>query len=140
MKIDRLDHLVLTVKDIEKSCQFYSQVLGMQRISFAQGRQALKFGKQKINLHEYNKEFEPKALKPTPGSADLCLITEAALSEVIQHLDSCQVDIIQGPVKRTGAMGPITSIYIRDPDQNLIEIATYEPQTQLTSSQRQLSV
>ncbi len=140
MKIDRLDHLVLTVKDIEKSCQFYSQVLGMQRISFAQGRQGLKFGKQKINLHEYNKEFEPKALKPTPGSADLCLITEAALSEVIQHLDSCQVDIIQGPVKRTGAMGPITSIYIRDPDQNLIEIATYEPQTQLTSSQRQLSV
>ena len=136
MKIDRLDHLVLTVKDIEKSCQFYSQVLGMQRISFAQGRQALKFGNQKINLHEYNKEFEPKALKPTPGSADLCLITEAALSEVIQHLDSCQVDIIQGPVKRTGAMGPITSIYIRDPDQNLIEIATYEPQTQLTSSQR----
>ncbi|PTM59227.1 catechol 2,3-dioxygenase-like lactoylglutathione lyase family enzyme [Desmospora activa DSM 45169] len=123
MKVDRLDHLVLTVKEITATCEFYNRVLGMEVITFGEGRKALQFGKQKINLHEAGKEFEPKAKHPIPGSADLCLITEVSLDDVIGHLVSCQIPIEDGPVSRTGAMGPITSIYIRDPDENLIEIA-----------------
>jgi len=125
MKIKKIDHLVLTVKDIEKSCFFYSEILGMETVNFGQGRKAVAFGDQKINFHQVGKEFEPKAKLPTPGSGDLCFITESPLSEVISHLQSCGVEIIEGPVKRSGANGSITSIYIRDPDQNLIEVATY---------------
>lgn len=125
MKIDRLDHLVLTVADIAATCRFYERVLGMKTVTFGQGRTALQFGRSKINLHQAGKEFEPKAERPTPGSADLCLITEMPLAQVIAHVKSCGVAIETGPVARTGATGAITSIYIRDPDRNLIEIANY---------------
>jgi catechol 2,3-dioxygenase-like lactoylglutathione lyase family enzyme len=123
MHIDRIDHLVLTVKDIEATCNFYSRVLGMQVVTFGNGRKALQFGNQKINLHQVGKEFEPKALHPTAGSGDLCFITHTPLPEVIEHIRSCSIDIVEGPVKRTGATGPIESVYVRDPDGNLVEIA-----------------
>ncbi len=126
VKIQRLDHLVLTVRDVKVTCAFYTRVLGMQEVTFAGGRKALVFGKQKINLHGQDREFEPKAARPTPGSADLCFITEEEVSSVIEHLHACGIDIIEGPVRRTGAMGPIVSVYFRDPDQNLIEVSTYK--------------
>jgi catechol 2,3-dioxygenase-like lactoylglutathione lyase family enzyme len=125
MKIERLDHLVLTVKSIEKTCKFYSTVLGMEIINFVENRKALRFGNQKINLHEAGKEFEPRAGNPTPGSADLCFITENEIGEVIQEIEAHDIQIIEGPVGRTGALGKINSIYIRDPDNNLIEISNY---------------
>ena len=123
IKIDRLDHLALTVRDISLTCDFYSRLPGMDIVSFGDKRKALAFGNQKINLHEQGKEFEPKADRPVPGSADLCLIAKTPLNEVIAHLQSEKVDILEGPVVRTGASGPILSIYIRDPDKNLIEIS-----------------
>ena len=125
MRITQLDHLVLTVGDIEASINFYTRVLGMEAVSFAGGRRALSFGSQKINLHQHGNEFEPRAQDPTPGSADLCFITPTPLAEVVEHLTACGVKIIEGPVKRTGASGPLMSIYIRDPDMNLIELANY---------------
>ncbi|RKT28170.1 catechol 2,3-dioxygenase-like lactoylglutathione lyase family enzyme [Roseovarius halotolerans] len=121
--IDRIDHLVLTVADIDATCAFYSRLLGFEVVTFAQGRKALRFGRQKINLHAAGHEFEPKAAAPTPGSADLCLITELPIEDVAARLSAAAVLIEQGPVARTGALGPITSLYIRDPDGNLIEIA-----------------
>jgi len=123
MEIQQIDHLVLTVRNIAATCGFYSQVLGMEVIVFADERKALRFGQQKINLHEQGKEFEPKALVPTPGSTDLCFLTRVPLAQVIQHIRSCGVQIIEGPVRRTGAIGPIESIYLRDPDGNLLEIS-----------------
>jgi len=129
MKVDRLDHLVLTVKNISATCEFYSQVLGMKVITFGDNRKALAFGSQKINLHEAGREVEPKARRPTPGSADLCFITPVPLKEVSEHLGRCGAKIIEGPVKRTGAQGPIESIYLRDPDENLIEISNYPNQS-----------
>ncbi len=123
--IVRLDHFVLTVASIERTCAFYQRVLGMNCVTFGQGRKALAFGQQKINLHEVGKEFEPKAHRPTAGSADFCLITETPLAEVIAHLQRQDVVIEEGPVARTGAIGPIQSVYIRDPDDNLVEIANY---------------
>lgn len=125
MKIERLDHLVLTVADLQVTCDFYTQVLGMEVVVFGDRRYALHFGQQKINLHQTGKEFEPKATHPTPGSADLCLITTTPLIEVMAHLQSCGVEIEQGIVQRTGAMGAIASLYIRDPDGNLLEISNY---------------
>jgi catechol 2,3-dioxygenase-like lactoylglutathione lyase family enzyme len=125
MKIERLDHLVLTVKDIAITAQFYVTVLGMEKEEFGAGRLALKYGNQKINLHQVGKEFEPKADKPTSGSADVCFITEEPLEEAIDHVRSRGVAIIEGPVARTGATGPIKSFYFRDPDMNLIEVANY---------------
>ncbi|MGO9613737.1 MAG: VOC family protein [Dissulfurispiraceae bacterium] len=123
MKIDRLDHLVLTVEDIQITSDFYSRVLGMEIVTLDNGRKALSFGSQKINLHEYGKELEPKAQRPTPGSADLCFITSVPRSSVVNHLSSCKVAIIEGPIQRTGATGPILSVYFRDPDMNLIEVS-----------------
>ncbi|MGL5514341.1 MAG: VOC family protein [Sporomusa sp.] len=123
--VDRLDHLVLTVFDLDRTVNFYSTVLGMEVIRFGTGRIALSFGSQKINLHVAGKEFEPKAKTPLPGSADLCFIVNISLDEVIKHVNEHKIDIIEGPVTRTGALGPIQSIYIRDPDGNLIEISTY---------------
>jgi catechol 2,3-dioxygenase-like lactoylglutathione lyase family enzyme len=123
VQIQCLDHLVLTVRDIDASLTFYSSVLGMQVVTFGANRKALAFGTQKINLHQAGREFEPKAAAPTPGSADLCFLTLESLEFVISHLQSGGVPVIQGPVQRTGAMGPIRSVYIRDPDNNLIEIA-----------------
>ncbi len=125
MNVESLDHLVLTVRDVEATCQFYTQVLGMEVVTFSSGRKALRFGAQKINLHAQGKEFEPKAQRPTPGSADLCFITRIPLADVIEHLHRCAVRILEGPVQRTGAMGPIESVYFRDPDLNLIEISNY---------------
>jgi catechol 2,3-dioxygenase-like lactoylglutathione lyase family enzyme len=123
IEIDRLDHLVLTVADIERTLGFYAEVLGMEAQTFGQGRRALKFGAQKINLHRAGHEFEPKAERPTPGSADLCFITATPLETVVRTLQTHHVPIELGPIGRTGATGPIRSVYIRDPDQNLIEIA-----------------
>jgi catechol 2,3-dioxygenase-like lactoylglutathione lyase family enzyme len=125
MKISHLDHLVLTVADIETTCQFYQSALNFEVITFAENRKALRFGTQKINLHEAGKEFEPKALRPTVGSADLCFVAETPLDEVIAHLQNRNINIIEGPIQRTGATGKILSIYLRDPDQNLIEISNY---------------
>ncbi|WP_426455818.1 VOC family protein [Acinetobacter sp. KB005] len=123
MKISHLDHLVLTVSNIETICHFYQTVLGFEVITFKGNRKALKFGHQKINLHQLGNEFEPKALHPTPGSADLCFISDTPISEVVAHLNQLNIQIEEGPIERTGAMHPILSVYIRDPDQNLIEIS-----------------
>jgi catechol 2,3-dioxygenase-like lactoylglutathione lyase family enzyme len=129
MKISKIDHLVLTVTDMEKTVSFYGSVLGMEKEVFADGRVALKCGSQKINLHERGKEFEPKAHNPTPGSADLCLITQTPLDDAMAHVRHCGVEIIEGPVERTGANGPIRSFYFRDPDDNLIEVANERQHT-----------
>jgi len=123
MQIDSLDHLVLTVQDIEATCAFYQRVLGMAVVTFGAGRKALAFGVQKINLHPAGREFEPKAERPTPGSADLCFLTSVPLAEVQNHLTACGVTVTEGPVQRTGAQGPILSVYFRDPDLNLIEVS-----------------
>jgi catechol 2,3-dioxygenase-like lactoylglutathione lyase family enzyme len=125
MKIARLDHLVLTVADIDRTCQFYARVLGMERVSFGEGRTALRFGQQKINLHPADDIPGLVADKPTPGSGDLCFITETPLAEVVAHLNACGVPIIAGPGPRAGAIGTIQSVYIRDLDQNLVEISNY---------------
>ena len=125
MKITHLDHLVLTVKDITATCAFYVHILGMQELTFGGGRKALAFGNQKINLHQSGNEFEPKAAHPTLGSGDLCFITDTPLAQVVAHVQNHGVPILDGPVARSGATGPITAIYFRDPDQNLIEVANY---------------
>jgi catechol 2,3-dioxygenase-like lactoylglutathione lyase family enzyme len=125
VRIDRIDHVVMTVRDVDATCDFYSRVLGMRVVTFAGGRKALAFGTQKINLHQAGREFEPKAARPTPGSVDLCLITTSTLADVAAQLAACNVAILEGPVDRTGATGPIRSIYFRDPDSNLIEVSTY---------------
>ena len=125
MKIDRLDHLVLTVRDIDATIEFYSRVLGMEPVTFAGGRRALAFGKQKINLHQAGKEYQPQAHRPVAGSGDLCLISAVPLATVIAHLKASGVEILDGPVERTGALGPMQSVYFRDPDLNLIEISEY---------------
>jgi catechol 2,3-dioxygenase-like lactoylglutathione lyase family enzyme len=120
-----IDHIVLTVASIEKTLWFYCEILGMEEITFAEGRKAIKCGSQKINLHEIGKELEPKAAKPIAGSADICLITDTPLKTAIQKLKQHQIKIIEGPIERTGAKGKMVSIYLRDPDQNLIEISNY---------------
>lgn len=125
MNIVRLDHLVLTVADIEVTCEFYQRVMGMRVIIFGENRKALVFGFQKINLHQVGLEFEPKAYRPTPGSTDLCFIISTPLSDIIAHLHRCSIEIIEGPVRRSGALGPIESVYFRDPDLNLIEVCHY---------------
>jgi catechol 2,3-dioxygenase-like lactoylglutathione lyase family enzyme len=125
MRVNRLDHLVLTVADLGVTTDFYSRVLGMEVVTFGEGRTALAFGDQKINLHPRGNEYEPKAAHPTPGSGDLCFITDVPLAQVQSHLAAHHVAIEEGPVRRTGARGPMTSIYIRDPDANLLELANY---------------
>ena len=125
MKIDRIDHIVLTVGDVAATVAFYTRVLGMEEVRFGGGRTALRFGRQKINLHQAGREFEPKAAAPTPGSAALCLISATPLDAVLSRLEAHGVAVELGPVKRTGATGPIESLYIRDPDGNLVEISTY---------------
>jgi catechol 2,3-dioxygenase-like lactoylglutathione lyase family enzyme len=127
MHISHIDHLVLTVADIPITVAWYERVLGMRHVTFAGQRHALTFGRQKLNLHQAGRELEPRAARPVPGSADLCLITAAPLTEVQAHLLARGVPVEQGPVARTGAIGPITSVYVRDPDGNLIEIAEPSP-------------
>ncbi len=126
IQVNRIDHIVLTVRDLEATCRFYAEVLGMSVLSLEGGRRALKFGAQKINLHQAGKEFEPKAANPTPGSADLCFITSMSLAEFMAHLKALGIEILEGPVLRTGAMGTLRSVYFRDPDGNLIEVGSYE--------------
>jgi catechol 2,3-dioxygenase-like lactoylglutathione lyase family enzyme len=128
MKIERLDHWVLTVRDVGTTVAFYERVLGMQPITFGNGRRALAFGEQKINLHPADAPLRPHAARPTPGSCDLCLVTRMPIDDVIAELEGAGVAIEEGPVPRTGALGPITSVYFRDPDGNLIEVSRYDPQ------------
>jgi catechol 2,3-dioxygenase-like lactoylglutathione lyase family enzyme len=125
VRIERLDHLVLTVADVDATVDFYERVLGMAPVTFGAGRRALAFGRQKINLHQAGAEFEPKAGRPTPGSADLCFVTSTDLDDVERRLREAGVEIEEGPVDRTGALGPIRSVYFRDPDLNLIEVSVY---------------
>ncbi len=122
MTIHHLDHLVLTVNDLDATCAFYRQ-LGMEVITFASGRTALQFGDQKINLHPAAAPIAPHAARPVSGSADLCFIVKGGLDEVVAHLQACGIAIVEGPVQRTGATGPIVSVYCRDPDGNLIELS-----------------
>ncbi len=119
-----LDHLVLTVADIARTCDFYTRALGMTVVRFGAGRVALQFGRQKINLHQADRTFDPKAAAPTPGSADLCFLLAGSLEDAAAHLAALAIAIEEGPVERTGATGPIRSIYLRDPDGNLVELAT----------------
>lgn len=119
------DHLVLTVADLGATIAFYCDILGMRRVSFGNGRTALAFGRHKINLHQAGAEFDPKAARPTPGSADFCLVSALPMAEVMARLAAAGIPIEEGPVSRTGAVGPITSVYVRDPDRNLVEIAIY---------------
>ena len=123
LTIDRLDHLVLTVTDVDATIAFYSKVLNMVPVTFGEGRRALAFGPQKINLHQSGREFEPKARAPNPGSADFCLITTTPLDVAMEHVRGCGVVIELGPVDKTGATGPIRSFYFRDPDGNLVEVS-----------------
>ncbi|KAI3351854.1 hypothetical protein L3Q82_020687 [Scortum barcoo] len=125
VEVSHLDHLVLTVKSVPDTVKFYTSTLGMEVITFKGNRKALSFGQQKFNLHQLGQEFEPKAKHPTSGSADLCLITKTPLATVAAHLKVCGVEIEEGPVERTGAVGTITSLYFRDPDHNLIEVSNY---------------
>ena len=119
----KLDHLVLTVADIDRTVAFYTTVLGMEKQVFANGRIALKFGDQKINLHKHKEEYEPNSYHPTPGSADLCFITDMDIETAMSHVRILGVDVTEGPVERTGATGLLKSFYFRDPDLNLIEVA-----------------
>lgn len=126
MEVSHLDHLVLTVRNIEQTVQFYKTTLGMESVSFGDNRTALTYGNQKINLHQIGSEFEPKAGQVQAGSADLCFIIKTPINEAQQHLNNCGVNIIDGPISRTGATGPIISLYFRDPDENLIEVSNYQ--------------
>ncbi|MGC8116136.1 VOC family protein [Metapseudomonas otitidis] len=123
--LERIDHLVLTVADIPRTVDFYQRVLGMRHQVFGEGRSALAFGQQKLNLHQAGREFEPKAAHPLPGAIDLCLVTTWPLERLLAHLAAEGVAVEEGPVRRTGALGPIESVYVRDPDDNLIEIGRY---------------
>ncbi|XP_010752901.3 glyoxalase domain-containing protein 5 [Larimichthys crocea] len=134
VEVSHLDHLVLTVKSVPDTVNFYTSVLGMEVITFKGNRKALGFGQQKFNLHQLGQEFEPKAKCPTSGSADLCLITKTPLATVAAHLKVCGVEIEEGPVERSGAVGAITSLYFRDPDHNLIEVSNYNQSTSEGSS------
>jgi len=125
MKIDSFDHVVLTVKNIDATCKFYAEVLGMEIVTFGENRKALSFGSQKINLQQLGRESTLIAERPTPGSADVCFITSVSLSDVIAHLHLCGVNLIGGPVERNGARGLMMSVYFRDPDMNLIEVSNY---------------
>ena len=123
MQIESLDHLVITAADPAATVRFYTRVLGMTEQTFGSGRTALLFGRSKINVHQAGHEFEPKADVPTPGSADLCFLVSTPIADVVEQLHAAEVPIVEGPVTRTGATGPILSVYVRDPDGNLIELS-----------------
>ena len=125
MKIDSIDHVVFTVKDIDATCEFYAKALGMEVVTFSENRKALSFGSQKINLQQLGRESTLIADKPTAGSADVCFVTSVTVADVIAHLKSCGVNLIAGPIERNGARGQMMSIYFRDPDMNLIEVSNY---------------
>lgn len=123
MQLEAIDHLVLTVRDIPASIAFYTRVLGMREVRFGDNRRALAFGRCKFNLHQAGSEFEPKAAHPAPGAVDVCLLTRTPIDAVVDHLAEQRVAIEMGPIQRTGAQGPLRSIYLRDPDGNLIELS-----------------
>ena len=125
--IDHIDHIVLTTRDKDACVLFYTEVLGMRLERFSENRLALHFGSQKINLHEWGREFTPRAHVAVPGSLDLCFIASMPLDQVVERLTSLNIKIIEGPVNKTGATGPIRSVYVRDPDLNLVEISVYNP-------------
>jgi catechol 2,3-dioxygenase-like lactoylglutathione lyase family enzyme len=125
VRIDRIDHLVLTVDDVDATIAFYVDVLGMTEVTFGSGRKALAFGSSKINLHQRGRELAPRAAAPTPGSADLCLVVAESPDQVVAELTAHDVAVEEGPVERTGARGPIVSVYVRDPDGNLVELSSY---------------
>ncbi len=125
MDIDRIDHVVMTVQNLERTCAFYESVLGFEVVTFGPGRKALKFGLQKLNLHEHGKEFEPKASAPAPGAIDICFISETPIESIMQELTQKNIAIEEGPVQRSGAVGSLVSVYLRDPDGNLLEISNY---------------
>ncbi|BCJ63614.1 VOC family protein [Polymorphospora rubra] len=129
IEIERVDHLVLTVADVDRTVDFYRRVLGMRPVVFGTDRRALAFGNQKINLHQAGRKIAPAAHRPTPGSADLCLVSRGPLADVLTHLAACRVPVEAGPVDRTGAVGPMVSVYLRDPDHNLIEVCSYSGTT-----------
>ncbi len=124
--LDRLDHLVITARDVAATCRVYEAALGMRREDFGAGRVALHFGRQKINVHPYPSPVEIVAQDPRPGTADLCFIAETPIEAVAAHLESLGIEIEMGPIERTGAQGRLISIYCRDPDGNLIEVSNYE--------------
>lgn len=128
IEIKRIDHFVLRVADVEATCDFYERVLGMEVISFggSRKRKALRFGQHKINLHPANSDWHPRARDPHPGGEDFCLITETPMAAVVAHLEACDVEIEVDPSERSGALGPIHSVYFRDPDGNLVEVSNYE--------------
>lgn len=123
VRVRAIDHVVLTVRDVERTLSFYQRALGMTPVAFGEGRRALAFGDQKLNLHQAGREFEPKAAFPTPGAIDLCLLTDVPMGEVIAHLRAAGVAVELGPVAKTGARHPLRSVYFRDPDGNLIEVS-----------------
>ncbi|MEF8842856.1 MAG: VOC family protein [Haloarculaceae archaeon] len=125
MDLTGIDHFVLTVEDVEATCAFYADALGAGTETFGGGRRAIRFGDQKINLHPAGDEFDPRAARPTPGAGDFCVTTDTPIETVVEDLREAGVDILEGPVERTGAVGRMTSVYVRDPDDNLVEIATY---------------
>jgi catechol 2,3-dioxygenase-like lactoylglutathione lyase family enzyme len=124
--IDRIDHVVLTVADVERTLAFYARVLGMKPVAFGAGARALHFGNQKFNVHPVGRDDTVVARNPTPGAVDVCLVTRTPVAEVVAHLKAEGVPIEEGPVPRTGAVGPITSVYFRDPDGNLVEVSAYD--------------
>jgi catechol 2,3-dioxygenase-like lactoylglutathione lyase family enzyme len=123
MKVDRIDHVVLTVADVERTISFYQRVLGMTGVTFGEGRRALAFGDQKLNLHQAGREFEPKARRPIPGAVDICFTTDVPLDDVAAHLRAQSVAIELGPVGKVGARHALRSLYFRDPDGNLVEVS-----------------
>lgn len=125
ISITQIDHLVLTVRDIDHTCQFYTEILGMTRQSLPNGRTALHFGRQKINLHSTTAPIQPHALHPLAGSADICFTCEQSIEIIMAHFKKFGTSVEAGPVKRNGALGEMTSVYLRDPDENLIEISHY---------------
>jgi catechol 2,3-dioxygenase-like lactoylglutathione lyase family enzyme len=127
MRVIQLDHLVLTVRDIARTVSFYTEVLGMQSRTFGEGRTALHFGNQKLNLHPSDRVLDPNVRHATPGSADVCFVVDEPIDDWMKHLGRHNVPIILGPVKRTGARGELRSIYLYDPDENLVELSNLVP-------------
>jgi len=127
MQVRGIDHFVLVVKDAERTCAFYSRALGMKPEQMPNGRWALHFGTQKINLQQVGRDVDPLARKPTPGAADFCLLTDVPIDEVVAHLKACGVGIFDGPAARIGAQGPLLSVYFYDPDDNMVEISNLIP-------------
>ena len=125
MEVDRFDHVVFAVRDVDRTCAFFARVLGMEKITFDGGRVALGFGRHKINLHQAGREYQPRAAQALPGTQDLCFITRVPLAEAMAHARACGVGVELGPVRKSGALGEMQSFYFRDPDGNLVEVSNY---------------